>query len=272
MARVAAAAGVVAGLCVPGAVPARAAGPDCVALVVDPAPGAARTSCVTWTAGLTGLAVLRAGHSVVFRPTDGLICQIDRTPATCTADATHYWSYWHRPAGGSAWAYSNQGASTYQPPRNSTDGWAYQNGSGRQPANIAFRTICPQAAATTTRASTRPPAPPPAPPARTTGRPPAPPARPGSTAPRSGGTTAAPPPPSGSARAPATGPAPTGTSPPGTATPAPPGPAPSSAAAVPVAAPDGGGAPVGALVGIVLAAAVAGAGIWFARARRAGQG
>jgi hypothetical protein len=249
--------------------PARAAGPDCVALVVDPAPGGARTGCVTWTAGITGMQVLRAGHTVQVRPTDGLICRIDGAPATCAPDANHYWSYWHRPAGGSSWAYSNEGAATYHPARNSSEGWAYQNGGSRQPANIAFSTICPPPAPAPrptrsaprtsppppTRATSRPPA---GPGSRSTGPAGSPAAR--STAPAARTSAAAG---ARSTTASRTGSAgPTG-SPGGSALPP----------VAPVAAEDrGGGAPVGVLLGLLLVAAVAGTGVWFARARRAGPG
>jgi len=126
------------------AAPAAAQGTQCVALVVDRAPGSYTTGCVTWSAGLTGAGVLtRAGHSVAYRP-DGLICKIDDYPAgSCRADATHYWSYWHRPAGGSGWSYSTSSANAYQPPVNSSEGWAYQDGASRRPAGVSFATICP---------------------------------------------------------------------------------------------------------------------------------
>jgi hypothetical protein len=271
-------AGLVAALVAGPALPAHAA--DCVALVVDPAPGAARTGCVTWSSGLTGVDVLqRAGHTVQFRASDGLICRIDAVPGSCAADATHFWSYWHRAPGGSAWSFSNEGAATYQPARNSTEGWAYQDGGSRQPANVAFGTICPQAAPThSTPRSTAPhpparssrppthPAPPPA--SATAGRPGSGGTGPTATGSPGGrpaaGTTAG----SGPHRTPATatgttGAAATGSSPPAV----------SSAPAVPVAsttgnAGDGSGPPVAALAGIVLVAAVAGAGLWFARNRR----
>jgi hypothetical protein len=251
------------------------AAPDCVALVVDPAPGGANTGCVTWAAGITGVQVLqRAGHSLQFRPTDGLLCRIDGVPSTCRADATHYWSYWHRAPGGSGWTYSTQGAGSYQPPRNSTEGWAYLDGASRPPANIAFSTICPPPAA--------PPRPPPAAPratsTRTTSSNSAPAAAPARTAgrppdrPATGATTRS----ADSRSAPA---APAHSTKPGTATNSAPAAAKTASATlaaptdptviVPVAAEDrGGGPPIGALIGLVLVAAVAGVGVWFARTRR----
>lgn len=269
-----AAAGLAAALVAGPALPARAA--DCVALVVDPAPGAARAGCVTWSAGLTGVQVLqRAGHFLQFRSSDGLLCRIDGVPGTCTADATHYWSYWHRAPGGSGWAYSNEGAGTYQPARNSTEGWAYLDGGSRQPANLAFSTICPQAAPpptrTTPRHSTAPPPPrsshPPAGsrPAPTTGGRPTATSHPGPVPPRGSRSPAAArsttsTPPSGTAGASATGVTATAGTPPGTS-------APARAAGT---GGTGGGPPVAALAGLVLVAAVAGAGFWFARNRRAG--
>jgi hypothetical protein len=152
----------------------------CVAVIVDSGQWT-RTGCTGWSSGMTGYdALTSTGHTLAFRPTDGLLCQVDGVPPTCRADTTHYWAYWHRPPGGSAWTYSQLGGGAYHPAANSTEGWAYVDGgqSARQPANVAFTTICP------------PPAPPPAPPQspRTTaggapaGRSPAAPPSPGATA------------------------------------------------------------------------------------------
>jgi hypothetical protein len=260
-----------------------AAAADCVALVVDSGSGP-RTGCVTWSGDLRGVDVLtRTGHTITFRPTDGLICRIDNVPATCKADSTHYWSYWHRGAGSSAWVYSSEGAATYHPARNATEGWAYQDGSSRQPANIAFATICPQAV-TPPPASPRPPARPPtkpgAPPASTpatTARPPAgapptsvhPPGVPHTgaappTVPAGRGRPATPP------RTPATTTAATATTVPGSTPSATPPTTASPSAAATTGPPDsGGGTPLPAIIGVVLVAALAGTGAWYARTRRA---
>ncbi len=169
----AAASSAVIGCALLGSTPAQAAGQSCVAVVVDPG-GGTSGRCTTWRSGLTGLGVLSAtGHSYRFAPS-GLICAIDGFPADCHVDPTHYWSYWHRGAGSSSWAYSNEGAGTYRPGVRSTDGWAYQNGASRQPRNIPFTTICPIAAPTPSPTSSptgRPTAPPPAGPSASPSRP-----------------------------------------------------------------------------------------------------
>jgi hypothetical protein len=274
---VAVAALVGAPLTVAPAGPAAATGPDCVALVVDRAPGSVATRCVTWTSGITGVQVLRnAGYAVQFRR-DGLICRIGGFPATCAADATHYWSYWHRAPGSSSWTYSTEGASTYRPPRGSTEGWAYLDGSSRRPAGIAFGTICP------------PPPPRTTPPPTTAPRTAAPPRRPApaptaaTTRPPLGGGSDTDPAPGGAAppaRSPGTGGTIAGTptaSRPGSAAPTDAStatgasPSPVASAGDTGAEPDpGGGAPVAALFGLLLAGALGGGALWRARRRRPG--
>jgi hypothetical protein len=120
----------------------------CVPLVVD-----ARsigvpvdTECTTVKKGATGIDVLEAGgHPVTFRR-DGLLCTIDGLPKSGCADVdnTHYWVYYHREAHSSSWDYSNEGASTYQPDNNETEGWVYDDGAGvtPKPDNIPRAVIC----------------------------------------------------------------------------------------------------------------------------------
>ena len=86
--------------------------------------------CIPWHKGITGDWLLNRVARVVYRQTDGLIVQIDGTPASATADSTHYWSYWHDVDG--TWQYSSAGASGYQPAAGTVEGWAYDNG-GQQP-------------------------------------------------------------------------------------------------------------------------------------------
>jgi hypothetical protein len=118
----------------------------CVALVVD---GRAigsdvSTTCAKVSKGATGVDVLQAGgHTVGFR-SDGLLCTIDGLPkgGCATVDDSHYWAYFHRSPGATRWVYSNEGASTYQPVNDSTDGWVYDNGKARTPENIRYAQIC----------------------------------------------------------------------------------------------------------------------------------
>jgi hypothetical protein len=122
----------------------------CVALVVDGRTlgSDVSTSCAKVDKGATGVEVLQsAGHHVTFR-NDGLLCTIDGLPRTGCADIddTHYWAYFHRAPGKTRWTYSTEGASTYQPVNDSTDGWVFDNGSAKTPDNIPYSQICKPAA------------------------------------------------------------------------------------------------------------------------------
>jgi hypothetical protein len=118
----------------------------CVALVVD---GRAlgsdvSTSCATVPKGATGIDVLQAGgHTVGFR-SDGLLCTIDGLPKSgCRGvDDTHYWAYFHRAPGKTSWAYSAEGASSYQPVNDATEGWVYDDGKALTPENVPYAQIC----------------------------------------------------------------------------------------------------------------------------------
>jgi hypothetical protein len=118
----------------------------CVALVVD---GRAlgsdvSTSCARVPKGSTGLDVLEAGgHRVAFR-NDGLLCTIDGLPKSgCAAvDDSHYWAYFHRAPGATKWVYSSEGAATYQPVNDSTEGWVYDDGKALTPENVPYAQIC----------------------------------------------------------------------------------------------------------------------------------
>lgn len=89
------------------------------------------TACVPWHAGLTGDEVLNAVADVHYRPTDGIIVQIDGQPSPASADNDHYWSYWHSSGGG--WSYSNVGASGYSPAAGTVEGWRFVNGGTKAP-------------------------------------------------------------------------------------------------------------------------------------------
>jgi hypothetical protein len=144
----------------------------CVALVVD---GRAlgsnvSTGCAKVSKGATGVAVLEAAdHRIGFRD-DGLICTIDGLPKTgcASVDDTHYWAYFHRAPGATSWTYSTEGASTYQPVNDSTEGWVYDNGTSLTPDNVPYSQICKSKSKAKPTAS-----PTPAPHPTTTPRPPA---------------------------------------------------------------------------------------------------
>ncbi len=61
----------------------------------------------------------------------GFICRIDGHPSVgqdpCfnTPPATAYWSYWHANAGQTSWSYSTNGAQSYSPQPGSIDAWVF---------------------------------------------------------------------------------------------------------------------------------------------------
>src|SRR5256885_1509353 len=118
--------------------PAAAATPHHVAIVI----AGHGVACVPWHAGITGDEVLNDVATVKYRPTDGLITQIDGTPANNRADETHYWSYWHNT--GAGWRYSSVGASSYQPRAGTVEGWHFINGSSTAtpPPLRSYSSIC----------------------------------------------------------------------------------------------------------------------------------
>ena len=84
----------------------------CVGLVVDSGQGSAKTGCVPYQSGITGADLLKkTGHKVGYE-SNGLLCQIDGYPKECKSDNTHYWSYYIRPAGKTAWTYASKGPTT----------------------------------------------------------------------------------------------------------------------------------------------------------------
>lgn len=250
------------------AAPSSAAQQICVAVVVDfrALGGNVTSSCATVPDGATGTQVLKAaGHAMTFRR-DGLICTIDGQPAQgCSAsDDSHYWSYWHRPAGSNAWQYSSEGPGTYQPPNRASEGWVWQDGGPEgsdPPPDIAESQICPPAAPTTApRATAKAPAP--AASAAAAAAPvPAPHPATGSPVPTPAAGTAAHPtsaPPAPAATTATATPSPVSRSATATARP--------NAAANADGAEGSGGFPTGLVVGIVAAVALGGAAL--ARARR----
>lgn len=86
--------------------------------------------CFAWHSGMTGDDLLNAVASVQYRQ-DGLIVQIDGTPASAKADNTHYWSYWHDTSG--TWQYSSVGAGSYVLQPGAVDGWSYDDGASSAP-------------------------------------------------------------------------------------------------------------------------------------------
>ncbi|MDX3662602.1 hypothetical protein PV646_35335 [Streptomyces sp. ID05-26A] len=120
-------------------VPAQAAGCDGVTVVVDyrGLGGGVQQGCAPGSpaSGIAALTAAGFGYTYASRQA-GFVCRINGKPGTdadkCVnaSPATAYWSYWHAPAGGS-WVYSNQGAATFVPGRGTVEGWAF--GAGEQP-------------------------------------------------------------------------------------------------------------------------------------------
>lgn len=86
--------------------------------------------CVQWHPGITGDDVLNAVARVNYR-SDGVIVQINGTPASGTADDTHFWSYWHDSAG--RWEYSRVGEGGYTPAAGEVEGWSFDDGAANPP-------------------------------------------------------------------------------------------------------------------------------------------
>jgi LPXTG-motif cell wall-anchored protein len=222
-------------------------------------------------AGGSGDAILNAVAQVGYRSSDHLIWQIDGQPTPAFADDTHYWSYWHDVAG--SWRYSTVGASGYQPPAGTVEGWSFVDGQASpspppwNPSGL-YASICgaqdpKPAPPTTTRTRPRP--------------------APGPVTHRAGSTTAQQSSPTshgvdGTSTARSTGPAHS----PAESIPAPSGPASArSSADLPRPGPSGSatgsphprgtgssGSPVPAVVGLGLVALVGGGGVWAAMRRR----
>ena len=129
--------------------------PICVGVVVDFADlgGGTDASCAKVPAGSSGSEVLTAaGHRVTFDPRygDDFVCAIDGEPAGgCdSVDSSHFWAYYHRAPGSTAWHYSAEGPGTYEPADGSSEGWIYNDGQDPPPVppDVGYRSMCPQTA------------------------------------------------------------------------------------------------------------------------------
>jgi hypothetical protein len=142
------------------AVPVAAAANDCVAVLVDARQlgGEVRTGCAQGDPDNGLQALAKAGFGYTPRPRDGLICQIDSTPACGNTTSDNYWSYWYRSPGSSTWVYANEGAGTHDPRPGSTEAWVWQDGVRKQPPAVSASSICPQLKASPkpTKTSARP--------------------------------------------------------------------------------------------------------------------
>lgn len=121
--------------------PACAAGQIRISVVVDfgdlPNPPPTSAACVSAEEGSTGAAVLAARAKQLGTPaprfnTSGLLCAIDGLPATgCgerTGDGYRYWSYWQGTASG--WSYANVGPAGRRVRATQTEGWHFVEGAG----------------------------------------------------------------------------------------------------------------------------------------------
>jgi hypothetical protein len=139
------------------AAPASAAA-ECVAVIVDfrQLGGSVQTRCAQGdpSSGLQSLT--KAGFGYSPRPRDGLVCQLDATPACSATTSSTYWSYWYRVRGSGTWVYANEGPGTHDPKPGSTEAWVWQDGGRTEPPNIAAATICPQLTAAPEPTRTKP--------------------------------------------------------------------------------------------------------------------
>jgi hypothetical protein len=128
---------------------AASAARPCVGMIVDGrlAGGGLRTGCAAGDPRSGLEALTDAGFSYAFVPRQpGQVCQIDGLPECSRNGNETYWSYWHRARGSHRWVYSGEGAATYDPEPGDTEAWVWQEGGKRLPPDIAFGTLCPQAA------------------------------------------------------------------------------------------------------------------------------
>jgi hypothetical protein len=135
----------------------------CVALVVDFSPlgGSVDSGCTRVPSGATGYDVLHAGGHTFEVCSNGVIGTIDNQPKNgCTIkDNTHFWGYWHRKPGSSTWQFSNYGAAVYHPGEGSTEGWVWEDGTTKPPADVPYPAGCrtpPSPSPSPTRHSTSP--------------------------------------------------------------------------------------------------------------------
>ncbi|MDQ1626715.1 MAG: hypothetical protein QOI54_459 [Actinomycetota bacterium] len=140
------------------AAPASAA-TDCVGVVVDARQigGTLRTGCALGDPRDGFAALTKAGFRYTLRARDGLLCQLDQQPASCTdTTGTTYWSYWYRAPGSRTWVYANEGPGTHDPKPRSTEAWVWQDGGKKPPPDLGLAAICPQAASPAPRPSGAP--------------------------------------------------------------------------------------------------------------------
>ena len=139
---------------------AAAAETICVALVVDFSPlgGNVDSGCTRVQSGATGYDVLRAGGHTYEVCSNGVIGTIDGKPANgCQIkDNNHFWGYWHRKPGSRTWTFSSYGAGFYHPGEGSTEGWVWEDGTTKPPADVPYPADChsPPRSASPTPATT----------------------------------------------------------------------------------------------------------------------
>lgn len=125
---------------------AQAGSTICVALVVDFSPlgGGVDSGCTRVPSGSTGYDVLHAGGHSFAVCNNGVIGMIDGRPANgCQIkDDTHFWGYWHRKPGSGTWTFSNYGAAVYHPVEGSTEGWVWEDGTTKPPADVPYPADC----------------------------------------------------------------------------------------------------------------------------------
>jgi hypothetical protein len=94
--------------------------------------------------GATGYDVLRAGGHTYEVCSNGVIGTIDGKPTNgCQIkDNNHFWGYWHRKPGSRTWTFSSYGAGFYHPGEGSTEGWVWEDGTTKPPADVPYPANC----------------------------------------------------------------------------------------------------------------------------------
>ena len=135
------------GLCLPAAAAPEQADRSCPGVWVIVADQAAR--CAPEHA--TGKAALQSAGFAVRDQSPNFLCQIDGTPATCTASTSAYWSYWQATVNDDGtwgeWVYAQIGYAQSAPQPGDAEGWVFGDGKQVPPSPPTGTASAPAATA-----------------------------------------------------------------------------------------------------------------------------
>lgn len=131
--------------------------PNLAGLVVQLDSGQVETRCIAFEEDqLNGADLLsRSGLEVVLNPASSMgitVCRIEGLG--CDYPAEHcfcqcmggggctYWNYFYREPGGTEWVYSALGAAMHKVRPGSVEGWVWGNGQSPPPDSLSFEAIC----------------------------------------------------------------------------------------------------------------------------------